>query len=287
MRRAVQITVGWLMIPLGIGLGILHTAPAAGTPAVQPPEAARPGAAARMPGAGASPAAGQGEGGRPEAGQRPIDQVVIPRDVLDRLPELAALQQKLMQVDGVLMVGTDHRKGKVLVGVRSLEAKARVEAVIAREGVAPEWVEIFGGAGLLSEERPLEGCKLADPPRPDPGEQRLEIDPPVAAPGEEFTLRVRGVPEAEITRGVVAYLECWDGETWSPRFYLFTAYGGGRPHSVLYGGPVGVVALGLAGPGPEPHVVPEQLEPGWYRIRKPLVRTPKVPGEVFGYIQVR
>jgi len=33
-------------------------------------------------------------------------------------------------------------------------------------------------------------------------------------------------------------------------------------------------------------VLPEQLEPGWYRIRKPVVRDPAIPEEVVGCMYV-
>lgn len=87
--------------------------------------------------------------------------------------------------------------------------------------------------------------------------------------------------DGEIIWGVDAYPECWDGEAWSPRFTLFTDCGGHGPVSVLYG-PRLIVGLGLLGPGPEAHVLPAQLEPGWYRIRK------RGEGrDLVGYLQVQ
>lgn len=195
------------------------------------------------------------------AGQQPTWRPREPKD-------LASLQTAL-HTEGVAYSSVDYSAEQVVFGVRTREAKERIQRQMRRMHLKPEVVRFEPESGLLSEVRPLEGCQLTNPPRPDIGSPYLALSLETAPPGTDLTFTIVDEPAADVTRGVDSYLECWDGQGWSPRFILFTDVHGG-PSSLVYG-TVAIISLGLPGTGPEVVRLPDQLHPGWYRLRKGYV----------------
>lgn len=127
-------------------------------------------------------------------------------------------------------------------------------------------------------------CSAKEPPTDSPhppGQLWLSITTGVVRPGEHVAIMVEGDLTATATRGVDSYLECWTGREWVTKFVMIVKSDGGlskpvtRPYPLPR--PETIVSLGLSGPGPEPLALPEDLAPGWYRIRKEVsLRGPKV-----------
>lgn len=113
---------------------------------------------------------------------------------------------------------------------------------------------------LLEEDEDFSPERFAKS-RPEPEGAWLKLDPVPERPGDAFAFTVEGVPAdfERVTRGIDAYLECWDGTAWSLRYILFAGIGDGTPSYQVYG-PVVVPAVGLGGPGPERLVLPDSLE---------------------------
>lgn len=86
-------------------------------------------------------------------------------------------------------------------------------------------------------------------------------------PGREFTLTVAGASKNELTRGLAAYLECWDGKDWSPRYTLFSPPGDSGPGAAIYSQQQVILTIGFDASAPGRFVLPSDLAPGWYRIR--------------------
>lgn len=180
---------------------------------------------------------------------------------------------------GAFWTDLDEARNRIALGVKTREAKARIEAEIARLNIPREAVHIETPEHLLSEENPLEGCLLEEmPPESAPD---LLLSKTEVKPGEQITLTL---PVNDgVTRGAYADLECWNGSEWMPLFTLY--HGSGQPMAYLYGGMRD--AVGFAGPGPEPVLIPSQLKPGWYRIRKDAYLHPDGSQTFFGFVKVQ
>ncbi len=101
----------------------------------------------------------------------------------------------------------------------------------------------------------------------DAGSFRLNLSKTEIRAGEEIAITID--TRRQVTRGVDSYLECWNGKGWVTKYLLLTSYSSDmEPSSSPYPAGVIIVDLGLSGPGPERIRLPNDLEPGWYRIRK-------------------
>jgi hypothetical protein len=113
------------------------------------------------------------------------------------------------------------------------------------------------------EPGPIAGCQvdklpqLAEQPSPFP----VRIGGAPLRPGQEFTLAVQG---DNLTRGVDAYLECWDGKAWSPRYTLLSW---SPPKVIEYKPDQPIEDIGFDAAQPGRFVLPANLKPGWYRLR--------------------
>lgn len=99
--------------------------------------------------------------------------------------------------------------------------------------------------------------QVAEQPSPFP----IKIGGTPLRPGQEFTLAVEG---DNLTRGVDAYLECWTGKAWSPRFVLLSW---DPPRAVPYKPDMAVEDIGFDAARPGRFILPAELSPGWYRLR--------------------
>lgn len=179
----------------------------------------------------------------------------------------------------VIWTDLDEARNRIALGVKTREAKARVEAEIDRLMIPRAAVIIESPGRLLSEENPVEGCLLeAQPPMPDG--PSLLLSTSEVKPGERITLTLP--VEGKVSRGGYADLECWSGSEWMPIFEL--SHRNGVPSAYLYGGVRADV--GHDGPGPEPALIPTELKPGWYRIRKDGYLQPGGSQAFFGLIHV-
>lgn len=105
-------------------------------------------------------------------------------------------------------------------------------------------------------------------------------------PGEEITMRVEGAPVA-VTRGIDAYLECWAGSEWAPR-YIMLVDRSGMPTVRAYPLPPNhtIPDIGLNGRGLERIKIPVEIEPRVYRIRKQVSATSYGLQTLYLHIQV-
>lgn len=180
---------------------------------------------------------------------------------------------------GATWTDLDEARNRIALGVQTREAKARIEAEIARLNIPREAVVIEAPKHLLSEANPLEGCVLdVKPPTPNGPGLLLSNTEVVAGERITLTLPVQG----DVTRGAYADLECWTGQEWVPVFTLH--HRNGEPTVYLFNPNRDLV--GIDGPGPEPVLVPPQLKPGWYRIRKDVYLQPGGSKDFFGLIHV-
>lgn len=95
----------------------------------------------------------------------------------------------------------------------------------------------------------------------------MTITPSTAAPGEQVALRFA----SKRVRGIAFSLAAWDGEQWEPAYYLTSDWGAPRQHepdwwSVENSEGRGWVDVGIAGPGPDRVVVPDDAAPGDYLL---------------------
>lgn len=110
---------------------------------------------------------------------------------------------------------------------------------------------------------PGRGCQvdklpeLAEQPSPYP----LKIGEAPLRPGKAFTLAVEG---DNLTRGVNAYLECWNGKAWTPQFILLSW---DPPKAVPYKPDLAIEDIGFDAARPGRFVLPAEISPGWYRLR--------------------
>jgi len=116
------------------------------------------------------------------------------------------------------------------------------------------------------------GRTTPEPP-PDPVSPRgvsLILSKTTAQAGEELELTIEGAGSSTIVRGVDSYLERWNGKDWVPEYALLTPLSPGETpdvHPLRLGPPV-IQLVALVGPGPERVRLPDDLQPGLYRIRK-------------------
>ncbi|MFZ5813708.1 MAG: hypothetical protein ACOY93_00210 [Bacillota bacterium] len=181
------------------------------------------------------------------------------------------LQDQVWQVGSVNWTDIDERYNVIRIGVGTLEGRARLEQVIQRSGVPREAVVIDLPEGALSERNPLAGCQTGErPPEGAPSHgYRLALSPAELKPGIEITLRVEGAREQDqLTSGVAAYLDCWDGARWTPRFSLFRDRA-----ATLYNPGAVVVDVGYDASRPARFTLPEEIAPGWYRLRYHIAGT--------------
>lgn len=181
---------------------------------------------------------------------------------------------------GAIWTDMDEGRNRIVLGVTTREAKARLEAEMARLSIPPQAVIFETPGRLMSEANPLEGCLVeARPPGPDP--TGLKLSKNEVKPGEQITLKL--MVDGQVTRGGYADLECWNGSEWMPIFTLH--HRDGVASAVRYS-PIRA-DVGYDGPGPEPVLIPEQLAQGWYRIRKDAYLQPGGSKDFFGLIRVR
>lgn len=95
---------------------------------------------------------------------------------------------------------------------------------------------------------------------------RLVLSKDVARPGERITMTFTG-PRERITRGLSAALECWDGRQWAPQYVLIS---GTIPSAMPWAKHPVINSIGYDGIQPERIKLPEEIEPGRYRIRKEI-----------------
>lgn len=182
------------------------------------------------------------------------------------------LGQELWGIRGVTMTDVDEGRNRIVIQVGTAEAGPAVREVVVGLGIPPAAVVVNEPEHPLSEADPLAGCLLQDPP-PGPRSSSpiaLALSQETVRPGMELTMAISGVDTAGETRGIDSYLECWDGTGWSPRFTLFSTswtddHG---PQAIFYGLGGAIPAVGFDAATPEPVRLPDQLLPGWYRIRK-------------------
>lgn len=181
----------------------------------------------------------------------------------------AQLRDHLWQVESVRWTDIDERVNRIAIGVGTVEGKAQLEAIIRRVGVPRPAVIIDLPKGALSEVNPLAGCRTRQKP-PQPEERlpfTLNLSDEAVVPGKEIVLTVEGAQQGEVLRGLPAYLECWDGSRWSPRFAMYSEGAGGGPSTEIYNAHSAIPSVGFDGSRPARFKLPDRLSPGWYRIR--------------------
>ncbi|HYF80426.1 MAG TPA: hypothetical protein VD973_25230, partial [Symbiobacteriaceae bacterium] len=99
--------------------------------------------------------------------------------------------------------------------------------------------------------------QLAEQPTPYP----LKVGGGPLRPGKTFTLTVEG---DNLTRGVDAYLECWNGKAWIPQFVLLSW---DPPKALPYKPDLAIEDIGFDATQPGRFVLPAEISPGWYRLR--------------------
>lgn len=78
---------------------------------------------------------------------------------------------------------------------------------------------------------------------------------------------MEGAEPNRMTRGIAAYVECWNGDDWSPRFTMFSERGSDGPFTEIYNPSSAIEQIGFDGTKPALFRAPVALSPGWYRIR--------------------
>jgi len=236
------------------------------------------------------------EGGPAPAGEaRPSNLIPVLEEGEDFSPErfgkwVAHVDGVFSGIEGVYIRGRDDDAKQIVLYARTQETVERVEQARLQAGLPEHVIRVVAGPDLLSEREPLKGCELEDPPRPEPEGVWLELDPAPVRAGDSFAFNVAGVAAdfGRVTRGIDSYLECWDGSAWSPRYILYAGIGDRQPSLELCG-PAIIDAIGLGGPGPEHLVLPDSLEPGWYRLRKEVSVTGEDGSrvhEAFAFVRV-
>lgn len=173
------------------------------------------------------------------------------------------LRNTVWQLPGVTSVGGALHRDKLTISVGTEESLAAVQAEIARLRLPADSVLIETPPRLTSERDPLKGCRSARPASV-PASYGMDLDKTVLRPGERFTVTLPGAED----RSTYAYLECWDGAQWLPRYLLVAGRPGEEPRVHLYNAMQALELPAWPGPGPEAHVLPQGLRPGWYRVYK-------------------
>lgn len=105
-----------------------------------------------------------------------------------------------------------------------------------------------------------------DPPEPDPSMRPdlLVVEPPVAGPGTEVALRF---PQ-ETSRGIAFQLDRRTADGWETTHWMSSDANGEQYQDTVAAGTegYGVIDVGVGGPGPDGVVLPDDVEPGEYRI---------------------
>lgn len=105
-------------------------------------------------------------------------------------------------------------------------------------------------------------------PEPEPVEAELRLDLVVATPNPASAgdLVDLSFPD-ETFRGVAFQLDRETGDGWEPIAWMTSSANGGDPMTVPVGSDgYGVDDVGIGGPGPDVVVLPDDLDPGPYRI---------------------
>jgi len=185
--------------------------------------------------------------------------------------QLNGWYEKINTGQAVASSYVDLQAKRLHYAVLTVEGKERLEQVIRDAGVPLEAVVIDLPPGALSEADPLKGCLLEQRPTDGGGTHRLgyrlNLGGVPLLPGKEFTIAVDGAGASSLTRGIVAHLECWDGNAWSPRYSLFSEGGSEQPAALVYSPNQVVIDIGFDAFRPGRFVLPNGLKPGWYRIR--------------------
>jgi hypothetical protein len=113
----------------------------------------------------------------------------------------------------------------------------------------------------------LSACTFSPFATPDPRMRpdQIVVDPAEAVPGDVVGI---GFPD-EITRGILFVLERRTADGWLPAFFLTSD--GSNPGAELTWQPPGGAGLavddiGVGGPGPDHVLIPDEAQPGNYRI---------------------
>ncbi len=166
--------------------------------------------------------------------------------------------------DGYSSSGVDGRAARIRFHLLTTDAKERMERAMREAGIPGEAVILDLPPDALDARRPLEGCMLGSMP-PEGGKEQpyhLRLEPVPVRPGQGFELWVEDGP-ADLIRGVDAYLECWDGDEWSPRFTLFSR----GPSALVFSKNMVLTQEAYSAAAPGRFRLPERLSPGWYRVR--------------------
>jgi hypothetical protein len=192
--------------------------------------------------------------------------VVMKEAEFDRA-QLGQWYRQINWGEGVVTGWVDESVNRIRFGVTTVESRERLEAAIRKAGVPLEAVFIDLPEGALSEADPLKGCQVETLPTLDwekPSKYGLQLEPSSLASGQTFTITARGAAPNELTRGIDAYLECWDGSAWTPRYTLWSH---DPPSASIYSANRVINDIGFDASRPGRFVLPDGLKPGWYRIR--------------------
>jgi hypothetical protein len=116
----------------------------------------------------------------------------------------------------------------------------------------------------LCGELQVAGEPVTSPPRP-PAEHEPELLTTsrwMLRPGEAFSLRF----PTEIPRGVMSTLARWDGAGWTDPIAQLHSSAAAYAEPQVEAPGATFPSVQVDGPGPDPVVLPDDLEPGWYRI---------------------
>jgi hypothetical protein len=129
-------------------------------------------------------------------------------------------------------------------------------------------------------------CTKDHEPPPEPAGPRgasLVIDPLRAHAGDSVTIRVES--DVVPTLGLDSKLDRWTGSAWKFEFILVKAWQNGSADYAPVGEFISFVSVGLQGHQSWPITIPNEAEPGRYRIREQVVLESEVPATVVLSVQ--